>query len=116
MPTFSDTLLAHFRDPKNSGDLADPTCVAELTNPVCGDVIRLSVKVEDGKIIAARFKAQGCVPAIAAASVVTDMLVGKTMAEARHISPKDIAAALGEIPEASSHAIDLCCDAISALC
>jgi nitrogen fixation NifU-like protein len=116
MSIFNDALLAYFRDPKNSGELPDPSCVVELTNPVCGDVIRLGVKVEGGKIIAARFKAQGCVPAIAAASAVTDMLIGRTLAEARHISPKDIALALGEIPEASSHAIDLCCEAIAALC
>ena len=116
MPIFHEQLLAHFREAKNSGELTDPSCVVELTNPICGDVIRLCIKVEDGKIAASKFKAQGCVPAIAAASVVADMLVGKTLAEAHRISPKEIAAALGEVPEASSHAIDLCCDAIAALC
>jgi nitrogen fixation protein NifU and related proteins len=112
---FSDGLLAHFREPHNAGDLAEASHVAEVTNPVCGDILRLAVRIEAGRIVAARFKAQGCVPAIAAASALTDMLVGKTLAQAREISRFGISSELGGLPEASSHAADLCCDAVAAL-
>jgi nitrogen fixation NifU-like protein len=112
---FNETILAHFREPHNPGELSDASHLAEVTNPVCGDVLRLSVRVNEGKIVAVRFKAQGCVPAIAAASVMTDMLVSKTLTEARKITCAEIAAALGGLPEASTHAAELCCDAIAAL-
>src|SRR5580693_6372152 len=112
---FSERILAHFHDPHNAGDLPDATHKAEVTNPVCGDVLRLSLAVQGGKIVAARFKAQGCVPASAAGSALTDMLEGKSLAEARQTTPGDIAAALGGLPEASRHAAELACDAIAAL-
>lgn len=112
---FSEKTLMHFREPHNAGDLADASHVAEVTNPICGDVLRLMVRVEEGKIVAARFKAQGCVPSIAAASALTDMLVGKTPTDAQGISATDISTALDGLPEASTHAAELCCDAIAAL-
>ena len=112
---FSDKILAHFREPRNVGDLTDATHRSEVTNPVCGDVLRLSVRVSGDRIIAASFKAQGCVPAIAAGSAITVMLVGKSLAEARQITPDEIASALGGLPQASRHAVELCCEAIAAL-
>jgi nitrogen fixation NifU-like protein len=78
-------------------------------------VLRLAVRIESGKIVAARFKAQGCVPTIAAASVLTDMVVGKMLTGAREITPREIANALDGLPEASFHAAELCCDALAAL-
>ena len=87
---FNDSLIEHFRNPHNAGDLPDATATVEVTNPVCGDVLRLSVRLEDGRIAAARFKTQGCVAAIASSSVLTDMLGGKTLAEARDITPEQI--------------------------
>jgi nitrogen fixation NifU-like protein len=112
---FNDKILDHFGTPHNPGDLPNASHVAEVTNPVCGDVLRLTVRIEAGKIIAARFKAQGCVPVIAAASVLTDMLVGKMLTEARQIAPATIATAVDGLPEASFHAAELCCDAVAAL-
>ena len=112
---FSEKILSHFREPHNAGELADATHIAEVTNPVCGDVLRLTVRVQGGKIVAARFKAQGCVPSIAAASAMTDMLVGKTLTDAQQIPPADIAMALDGLPQASTHAVELCCDAIAVL-
>ena len=67
---FNETVLDHFRNPRNAGDLPDATATVEVTNPVCGDVLRLSVRMEDGRIAAARFKTQGCVAAIASSSVL----------------------------------------------
>jgi nitrogen fixation NifU-like protein len=112
---FKDTLLEHFRHPHNAGDMSDATATVEVTNPVCGDVLRLAVRVEGGHIAAARFKTQGCVAAIASSSVLTDMLGGKTIAEARKITTEEISAALGELPPATFHAAQLCVDAVAAL-
>lgn len=112
---FNETILEHFRSPHNAGNLADPTASVETTNPVCGDTLRLSVHIQDGRIAAARFKTQGCVCSIAASSVVTDLLMGKTPAEARGITPQQISDALGGLPSTTFHAAQLCCDALEVL-
>jgi len=112
---FNDTILDHFRSPHNAGELLDATATVEVTNPVCGDVIRLSVRVEEGRVAAARFKTQGCVAAIASSSALTDMLLGKSAAEVRCITPQQISEALGGLPPATFHAAQLCADAVAAL-
>jgi nitrogen fixation NifU-like protein len=112
---FNDTILDHFRSPHNAGDLLDATATVEVTNPVCGDVIRLSVRIENGRIVAARFKTQGCVAAIASSSVLTDLLLDKSAAEARRITPQQVSEALGGLPPATFHAAQLCADAVVAL-
>ncbi|MGH9684703.1 MAG: iron-sulfur cluster assembly scaffold protein [Candidatus Acidiferrales bacterium] len=112
---FSETVLEHFRNPHNAGSLADATATVEVANPVCGDILRLAVRMENGKIADARFKTQGCVAAIASSSVLTDLLRGKTLIEARAIAPREISNALGGLPPATFHAAQLCCDGIAAL-
>jgi nitrogen fixation NifU-like protein len=112
---FKDALIEHFRNPHNAGELPDATATVEVTNPVCGDALRLAVRVEHGRIAAARFKTQGCVAAIASSSVLTDMLGGKTPAEARKITPEQISSALGDLPPATFHAAQLCEEALAAL-
>jgi nitrogen fixation protein NifU and related proteins len=112
---FNDTILGHFRSPHNAGELLDATAMVEVTNPVCGDVMRLSVRIEDGRIGAARFKTQGCVAAIASGSALTDILLGKSAAEARQITPQQVSEALGGLPPATFHAAQLCADAVAAL-
>jgi nitrogen fixation protein NifU and related proteins len=112
---FSETLLEHFRNPHNVGDLPGATATVDATNPVCGDVLRLSVRFEQGHIIEAKFKSQGCTAAIAAASVLTDLLAGKTLVEARRITSEQISQALGGLPPATFHAAQLCVDAVAAL-
>ena len=112
---YTDAVLEHFRNPHNVGDLADATATVEVTNPVCGDVLRLGVKVEGGRIAAARFKAQGCVAAIAASSVLTDLLADKTPAEARGLTAQQVSDALGGLPAATFHAAQLSVDALGAL-
>jgi nitrogen fixation protein NifU and related proteins len=112
---FSETLLDHFRNPRNAGDLADATASVEVTNPVCGDVLRLAVRVENERIAEARFRTQGCVASIAASSALTEMLTGKSSSEARAIKAQDIAEAIGGLPSASLHAAQLCADAVAAL-
>jgi nitrogen fixation protein NifU and related proteins len=112
---FNPTVLAHFGNPHNAGDLPAATATAEASNPVCGDVLRLAVRVESGRIVEARFKTQGCVAAIAAGSALTDLLAGKTPAEAGEITSQKISDALGGLPPASFHAAQLCADVVQAL-
>ncbi|HVI08077.1 MAG TPA: iron-sulfur cluster assembly scaffold protein [Candidatus Binatia bacterium] len=112
---FNEIILDHFKSPHNPGDLLDASATVDVTNPVCGDMLRLAVRVTSGRIDAARFKTRGCVAAIAASSVLTDLLTGKSLDEARRISPQQISDALGGLPPATFHAAQLCCDAIAAL-
>src|SRR5271156_2294457 len=95
---FNEIILDHFRAPHNAGDLPDATATVEVTNSACGDVLRLAVRLESGRIVAPRFRAQGCVAAIASSSMLTDLLSGKTLAEARSITPEHISNALGGLP------------------
>lgn len=112
---FNDAVLDHFRNPHNAGDLPGATVTVEVTNPVCGDVLRLAVRLDGGRILAARFKTQGCVAAIASSSVLTDLLIGKTPAETSAITAEQISDALGGLPPASFHAAQLCTDVVAAL-
>jgi nitrogen fixation protein NifU and related proteins len=112
---FNQTVLEHFANPHNAGELAAATVSVEVSNPVCGDLMRLDVRVESGHIAEARFKTQGCVAAIAAGSVLTDLLAGRTPAEVAGISAGQVAEALGGLPPASLHAAQLCRDVVLAL-
>jgi nitrogen fixation NifU-like protein len=112
---FSHLILDHFKNPRNAGDLAEPTAIVEVSNPVCGDVMRLAAKLENGRISESRFKTQGCVVAIAASSVLTELLAGKSVSEAKTITAERISEALGGLPPATFHAAQLCTDAVKAL-
>lgn len=112
---FNEIILDHFRAPHNAGDLTDATATVEVTNPVCGDVLRLAVRIENGRIAAARFKTQGCVAAIACSSVLTDVLIGKSPAEIRVLTPEQISSALGNLRPATFHAAQLATDAVATL-
>lgn len=95
------------------GDVADADAAVELENPVCGDVIRLSLKINDGRIAEIRFKAKGCVPAMACGSALTELAQGKTISEARELKREDLVKAVGGLPNASSHAAQLALDVLS---
>jgi nitrogen fixation protein NifU and related proteins len=111
---YSAQVLDHFQNPRNAGDIPDPDATAEIENPVCGDVLRLSLRIDAGRITAARFKAKGCVAAIACGSALTDLVVGKTMNEARKLRREDVIAVVGSLPQGSTHAAQLTLDALSA--
>lgn len=111
----SDKILKIFQNPHNAGDLPEANAVVEVSNPVCGDIMRLAVQLIDGRIRQARFKTQGCVASIAAGSVLTELLMDKTPSEAQKIRPEDIAHELGNLPPESFHAAQLCADAVNAL-
>ena len=111
----NEKILEHFRNPHNAGNLTDPIAVVEVTNPVCGDTMRLSIRVQDGRVAEARFKTQGCVASIAAGSVLTDLLADRTLGEVREITALRISEKLGELPPATMHAAELAIDALSAV-
>lgn len=111
---YSAQLLDHFENPRNAGDVPGADANAEIENPVCGDVVRLTLKLEGGRISAIRFKAKGCVPSIACASALTELVLGKTVTEARALTREDVAGAVGGLPQASAHAAQLALDVLAA--
>jgi nitrogen fixation protein NifU and related proteins len=111
---YSTQLLDHFQNPRNVGDIADADARVEMENPACGDVIRLSIRAHAGKIAEIRFRAKGCVPAMACASALTELALGKTLGEARSLRLEDISNAVGGLPQASTHAAQLGLDALRA--
>lgn len=112
---YSPQLLDHFEHPRNAGDLADANARVRVENPVCGDILELSIRVDSGRITAVRFRAKGCVPAMACASLITEMAAGKTLAEVGAIQRGAIVREIGGLPEASGHAAQLAIDALRAL-
>jgi len=112
---YSPQLLDHFQNPRNAGELADADATAEIENPVCGDIVRLSLKLQSGRIAQIRFKAKGCVPAMACASAITELAMGKTAAEARKLTRDDVIRTVGGLPQASNHAAQLALDALASV-
>ncbi len=112
--TYSDKVIDHFTNPRNMGEMADPSVVAEVGSPVCGDMMRLYLKIENDKIVDAKFKTFGCAAAIASSSMLTEMLKGKTIDEALKITDGFVAQALGGLPEAKVHCSVMAEDALKA--
>lgn len=111
---YSAQIADHLANPRNVGELANPTGVGDVTNEVCLDRIRLSVLVEANKVIDARVKASGCPPTIAAASVLTELIIGRPLDELQSLTRRDIANALGHLPPAKAHCSALAIDALRA--
>jgi nitrogen fixation protein NifU and related proteins len=111
---YSARVLDHFQNPRNTGEVADADATAEIENPACGDVLRLSMKVSQGRITAVRFKAKGCVASVACASALTELVMDKTLEEVRSLRREAVIAAVGGLPRASTHAAQLALDALFA--
>jgi nitrogen fixation NifU-like protein len=109
---YSTQVLAHFRQPHSPGALSDADAVGRAENPVCGDVLELSLRIVGGTIVEARFRAQGCVPVIACGSRITDMARDLTPAQAALLTPHAIVESLGGLPEGSAHAAQLAIEAL----
>lgn len=107
-------VMDHFLNPRNVGDLPDADGVGEVGAVSCGDVMRISIKVRDGKIIEARFRTFGCGTAIAASSVATELIKGRSVDEALKLSNEEVSAALGGLPAAKSHCPVLAEEAVKA--
>jgi nitrogen fixation NifU-like protein len=111
---YSKQVLAQFQNPRFVGELPDATIYVQVDNPACGDIMRLSLKVHDSCISDVRFRAKGCVAAIASGSQLCELLHGRTIAEIQSLRREDIITALGGLPPASIHASHLAFDALHA--
>jgi nitrogen fixation protein NifU and related proteins len=112
---FNEILIDHFQNPRNVGEVENANASVEVTNPVCGDILRLSARIEGNRIAEVRFRTQGCVAAIAASSALTQMLTGRSKQQASEITALALGESLGGLPPASLHAAHLCIDATAAL-
>jgi len=109
---YSEKVMDHFMNPRNVGELAEANAVAEVGNPVCGDVMRMYLLIEDGRIKDIRFKTFGCGAAIATSSMATEMVKGKTIEEALEITNRAVAEALDGLPPNKLHCSNLAADAV----
>jgi len=100
---YSEQVMDHFRNPRNVGAIEDADGVGKVGNPVCGDIMELTIKVKDGRIEDAKFRTFGCGAAIATSSMVTELVKGKTIEEALEVSNKAVAEALGGLPPVKMH-------------
>jgi len=96
---YNPTVMDHFLNPRNTGELTDPTHRALVRNPACGDLLKLTIRVRDGVIAEARTKTFGCAAAIASSSALTEMILGRTLPDALRIRNTDVVAWLGGLPE-----------------
>lgn len=111
---YSDLVMDHFANPRNMGELEDPSGVGDVGNPTCGDMMRLYLKIENDVIVDAKFKTFGCGAAIASSSILTEMLKGKKIEDALKISNEAVAEALGGLPPTKTHCSVLAEDALKA--
>jgi len=111
---YSEKVMDHFTNPRNCGEIPDADGIGNVGNAICGDVLRLYIKVEDGKIVDAKFKTFGCAAAIATSSMVTELIKGKTVEEALKISNRAVAEALGGLPPQKLHCSVLAEQALAA--
>lgn len=103
MALYNDTVMEHFLNPKNVGEMDNPDGSGIYGSPVCGDMMQIQIKVEDEKIVDAKFKTFGCGSAIASSSMATSMIIGKTIEEALEITNKMIIDELGGLPPVKVH-------------
>jgi nitrogen fixation NifU-like protein len=108
-------LLDHFQNPRNVGELAAPAVTVEVSNPACGDILRLSVRFENGIAREVCYKVRGCTASIAAGSALTEWIAGKTRAELATFQPVMVDEAVGGLPVESKHAAALCADGVKAI-
>ncbi len=104
---YTDKVLEHFSDPHNVGEVENPDGVGQVGNPICGDVMKITIKVKDGRIADVKFRTLGCAAAIATSSITTDMAMGKTLEEAQAITRQQVADALGGLPTNKLHCSNL---------
>ena len=100
---YSEQVMDHFRNPRNVGAVENADGVGKVGNPVCGDIMELTIKVKDGRIEDAKFRTFGCGAAIATSSMVTELVKGRTIDEALEISNKAVVEALGGLPPVKMH-------------
>jgi nitrogen fixation NifU-like protein len=112
---FSDAVLDHFQHPRNAGELPGANAKVEVSNPVCGDVLQLAVRINGERITEARFLCRGCTTSIACASLLTEQLRDRTLGEARALNAESLSRSLGGLPAATFHGAELAADAIATI-
>jgi nitrogen fixation NifU-like protein len=112
---YGERLIDHFRNPRNVGELAPPAVSVEVSNPACGDLLRLSARLSGDTIGEVRYRTRGCTASIAAGSALTVWLAGKTLDEAAAMRAETLEELLGGLSPESRHAARLCADAVEAL-
>jgi len=110
---YSKEVMEHFMNPRNVGEIPDADGIGIEGNPVCGDVMKLFIKVKDDIIVDAKFQTFGCAAAIAVSSMITEMIKGKKIQEASQISKEQVAKALGGLPPEKMHCSNLGADALA---
>ncbi|MFQ5465980.1 MAG: Fe-S cluster assembly scaffold protein NifU [Thermodesulfobacteriota bacterium] len=111
---YSEKVMDHFSNPRNVGEVEKPDGEGTVGNPACGDIMKLTIKVEDDVISDVKFKTFGCGAAIATSSMVTELVKGKTLEEAEDISNKTVSEALDGLPPVKMHCSNLAADALHA--
>jgi len=111
---YNSTVMDHFLNPRQAGEIAEPDGVGQVGNPSCGDVMRLYIKVGDGRLIDVKFKTFGCAAAIATSSAAAELALGKTLDEACAITKEDVAEKLNGLPPEKMSCSNLAPDAIRA--
>ena len=112
---YSPQLLDHFENPRNPGTLPPPALSVRVENPICGDILELSARLEDGRVVEAGFKAKGCTASMATGSALTELVFGKSPAELEKLTKDDAEQAVGGLSNESKHAAALGIDAVRAL-
>jgi nitrogen fixation NifU-like protein len=111
---YSDTVIEHFSNPRNVGTMKNPDGYGKVGSPVCGDIMELYLRIEEGKIVDVKFRTFGCAAAIASSSIATEMIKGLPVAEAAELTDERVVAALGGLPEAKIHCSVLAASALYA--
>tara|TARA_B100000315_G_scaffold221323_1_gene224627 strand:- start:1265 stop:1657 length:393 start_codon:yes stop_codon:yes gene_type:complete len=111
-PLYSEKVMEHFNNPRNVGEMENPDGIGHVGNPVCGDIMELYIKVNNGTTVDSKFKTFGCGAAIATSSMVTEMVKGKSIEEALKISNRAVAEALGGLPPIKMHCSSLAEEAL----
>jgi nitrogen fixation NifU-like protein len=109
---YSQKVMEHFTNPRNVGEIESPDGVGEVGNPICGDMMRITIRVKDGRIADAKFKTLGCAAAIAVSSIATEMAKGKTLEEVMAMTRDHIAQELGGLPPQKMHCSNLAVDGL----
>lgn len=112
---FSDALLDHFRNPRHIGELPPPATTVEVSNPACGDILRLSAAFDGDRLIEVGYRVRGCTASIAAGSALAELIAGQSRSALAALTAADLDARLGGLPPASKHVAALCIDGLRAL-
>ena len=113
MGMYSEKVMDHFNNPRNVGEIKNADGIGEVGNPVCGDIMKIYIKVKDNKITDCKFRTFGCGAAIATSSMITEMVKGKQVDDALKISNKTVAEALGGLPPVKMHCSNLAADGLA---